>query len=120
MALGIIPTCRRREKVALQANPEAADKDQRPFWEKLLPAPFGISSNEIKQAPGPNLGDVFALVGTIGKAAVWIADPHNWLRVVEVLLGAALVLAGLWRLSPDTAGAVKSVAKKASLAVAVA
>jgi hypothetical protein len=34
-------------------------------------------------------------VKLMAEAAAWIADPHNWMRIAQVTVGAAVVIAGL-------------------------
>jgi hypothetical protein len=36
---------------------------------------------------------------TLGATALWVANPHNWLRVLEVIAGGALILAGIYQLA---------------------
>lgn len=37
------------------------------------------------------IGDVFA---GFGRGLVWVANPHNWIRIAEGLIGGTLILAG--------------------------
>jgi hypothetical protein len=43
-------------------------------------------------------------LGFLGHAAAWTANPHNWLRVVEVIGGTAAVLLGLKMLADSGVG----------------
>lgn len=66
-------------------------------------------------------GDAVKLAATAGA---WLSDPHNWLRVVYVVAGAGLIIAGaqltvsgrVSRAAAPITGAVKSVATKGKAA----
>jgi hypothetical protein len=121
-------TAARRE--AMASNPEAASPaaigtPSKSNWQKLADAiwatsPAGGLPKDPGGLPGASLGSIYDAVKAIPTAAAWAAKPHNWLRVVEVILGAALVLAGLWHLSPGLTAPVTGAAKKAAGLVAVA
>lgn len=105
--------------VALRANPEA-HQDGRPGWMKLADGLGELVDKVVPGSPVQGVKSAADVVADIAHAAVWVASPHNQLRVVEVVMGGALVLFGLWKLAPDTAATVKSVAEKTAMAVAVA
>lgn len=114
------------KKQVMGANPEAkaAGADTRSTWQKVFDAlplkPFGVTSSDIQNAPGPTVPDIAGFLSSVAHAAAWLSSAHNWLRVAEVVIGAALVLAGLWRLSPGLTEPVKGVAKRSAELVAVA
>lgn len=120
-------TAQAARRQALESNPEAVGGDNRSGWEQVADGighilaldPLAAIRNE-PGGPGSAIADVGSFVVSVGKAGMWVGNPHNWLRVLEVLVGAALILAGMWRLSPGTAAGIKSVAKKATAAVALA
>lgn len=47
---------------------------------------------------------VVSIATTLAHGAVWMADPHNWLRVVEVVGGTAAVLLALHMLASSGVG----------------
>lgn len=49
---------------------------------------------------------VAGVASGIAAAAVWIANPHNWIRILEVVAGGAAVLGGLYLLSQTGAGPI--------------
>lgn len=57
-----------------------------------------------------------------GKGALWISTPSNWLKVLYVIGGGAIVLAGIYNLTKDTAAgsAAKSVARNSAPVVKAA
>jgi hypothetical protein len=61
-----------------------------------------------------------AIVGffkLFGQAAIWIADPGNWLRVAKVAIGGALVVGGIYVVTrPALEPAIKKSAKLAAVA----
>lgn len=51
------------------------------------------------------LGRVAAIIGSVvAKAAKWVSDSHNWLRVLFVVAGSAATLAGLAMLANSGVG----------------
>lgn len=52
-----------------------------------LPNPFEI--------PGDLLGVAQQTLSFVVKAAGWIANPDNWIRILKVAIGAGLILSGL-------------------------
>lgn len=46
---------------------------------------------------------VFELANDVGKAASWISTPSNWLRVLYVVGGGVVIIAGIAYLAKDTA-----------------
>lgn len=61
------------------------------------------------------------LVEFIGKMGNWFVDPRNWERVIFVVLGGSLVLAGLYSATrPITQPVVSAGKKAATTAVAIA
>lgn len=109
---------------ALAANPEARDAATLlPAWQSmsiLTDNPVANAGAAVGGALKGGVQDIGGFVVAVGKAALWVTNPHNWLRILEVVLGAALLLAGMWRLSPDTAGVIKSMTGKAAGALVVA
>lgn len=68
--------------------------------------------------PGLGLGDnpITTLVGFVAHAAAWIANRHNWVRILEVVGGAVAILVGLVALTRDSwAPAASSAAAAAAL-----
>lgn len=51
-----------------------------------------------------------SVVKAIGKAGGWLGNPHNWLRIAYVGLGAGVVLAGLSKLIGYDAGVLPTAA----------
>lgn len=105
---------------ALAANPEARGSDSAPAWQRIADGIGHAVDAVLPGSPVETAKDVAGLAANVAKAALWLASPRNWSRVVEVLIGVALVLGGLWRLSPATAGAIRSTATRAAELVAVA
>lgn len=60
-------------------------------------------------AAGKALSGVLSVGEFLGKLVEWITDPHFWLRVLEVGLGAVLVGVGLSHLSAGADSAIKSI-----------
>jgi hypothetical protein len=111
---------------ALRANPEAK-AGGKSLWETIAGGLPNLAAGIATGGAVTDVGGAVSAVRTtadvldaIGRAAAWMANPRNWLRVIEVLIGVALVLAGLWHLSPGTAAAVKGAARKGATALAVA
>lgn len=104
---------------ALRANPEAHE-DGKPAWQKLADGLGKAVDFVVPGSPVATVKTAADVVTTIAHGAAWVVNPHNQLRVVEVVVGGALVLFGMWKLSPQTAGTVKSIASTAVKAVAVA
>lgn len=50
-----------------------------------------------------------------GKASAWLASPHGVWRIIEGIIGAGAILAGLIMLSKTLRGVVASTAKKGAL-----
>lgn len=71
-----------------------------------------------KGNPISDVGHAVASIATnFAKAAVWMADPHNWLRIVEVIGGTAAVLLSLHMLAnTGIGGPVGTVARGVSTA----
>jgi myosin-crossreactive antigen len=46
---------------------------------------------------------VFEIANDIGKAAAWISTPSNWLRVLYIVGGGIVIVAGIAYLAKDTA-----------------
>ena len=49
-------------------------------------------------APGSGVSPTAALgsvIKSLGAVAAWVGNPHNWVRVAEVTVGGALIIAGL-------------------------
>jgi hypothetical protein len=69
-----------------------------------------VSDNPLNQLPGAKqISDIGSAIGAI---AGFLTNPTNWLRIGEVVLGAALILMGLRSLTGSTTTPV-SVAKTA-------
>ena len=51
----------------------------------------------------PGLSAVDAIASSIGKGASWISTPSNWLRVLYVVGGAAVLIAGIAYIGKGTA-----------------
>jgi hypothetical protein len=72
--------------------------------------PFGLVSGGAAAAGGAidglaTAGKSLAGMATMAAAtAEWIANPHNWMRVVEVLGGIAALIGGVYLLSKTGAG----------------
>lgn len=68
------------------------------------------------------IGRVAAIIGSVvAKAASWLSDSHNWLRILFVVAGSAATLAGLVMLSNSgvggPVGSAGSVVSKAGTAL---
>lgn len=62
------------------------------------------------------LGVLRTITGRIVAAAAWVADRHNWIRIVQVLIGGALFIAGTMRIAaPVIEPAAASAAKVAAV-----
>jgi hypothetical protein len=72
---------------------------------------------------GTGVGDATAKLGQlleyVAKTAAWISNPHNWLRILYVGLGAAVTITGLAKLIAydDGLAPVGALAKQAKAAV---
>jgi hypothetical protein len=56
----------------------------------------------------PTLTTLDVIVKALGGFVGWVGNPHNWMRVAEVTIGGALVIAGL-SVVANSSKAVKSV-----------
>ena len=64
-----------------------------------------------------SVGVARTLTGRVVAAGVWVANRHNWIRIVEVILGAGLFIAGMLRVAaPVIEPAVENAAKVAAVA----
>ena len=114
------------KKQVMAANPEAQRAgDSQSTWQKVVGTLASPLGTPLDQTPGPSvstatLGTIYDAVKALPAAAAWLSRPHNWLRMAEVLIGVALVLAGMWRLSPGLTEPVKTAAKRSAELVAVA
>lgn len=52
-----------------------------------LPNPFEVA--------GDLVGVLQQTLAFVAKAAAWISNPDNWIRILKVQLGAALIIGGL-------------------------
>lgn len=52
-----------------------------------LPNPFDVA--------GDLVGVLQQTLAFVAKAAAWISNPDNWIRILKVQLGAALIIGGL-------------------------
>lgn len=73
-----------------------------PWWVPLIPGIPGVPGEPSSPDLGlPGLDDVPGLSGLSALAelgigmAKWMADPHNWLRVAQVIVGGGLVYVGI-------------------------
>jgi hypothetical protein len=95
---------------AVQAGPVAPTTDNAGFLDGL--PLIGDAASAARSA-----GDAVKLGAS---AAVWVSNPHNWLRVVYVVAGGALIIAGaqltvsgrVSKIVQPVAGAAKMVATK--------
>lgn len=70
-----------------------------------------LNKNPMESSPiGEALSDatnsasaVFEIANDIGKAASWISTPSNWLRVLYIVGGSVVIIAGIAYLAKDTA-----------------
>lgn len=83
-----------------------------------------LSPNELAKGAVPGLSQAestaqgIASIGVyLGKTAVWVGNPHNWLRIAFVGLGAGVVIAGLAKLVGVSGSDVAGVVPGGSLAV---
>lgn len=88
----------------------------------LVSLPLGLLGGgaSMLDAAKTSVGLLSSIVAFIAKAAAWLADAHNWMRVAKVLLGAQLTALGLLMFGwPAISGAAKFVpAGKAAAAMA--
>jgi hypothetical protein len=65
--------------------------------------------SDISDAANATVDATVAGVKYVGKAAGWLGNPHNWLRIAYVGLGAGVVIVGLAKLAGISATDVASV-----------
>lgn len=64
-----------------------------------IPGIYGVS--EVIGGAAGGLDSLGQIAATVGRAAAWIANPGNWLRILYVLGGAALVAIAAVMLTRD-------------------
>jgi hypothetical protein len=79
----------------------------------LLTATIGAGTTAAVQGTVAGLQNSAQLFTQIGNAFTWLATPANWLRVIEVGLGAALLIGGMYALSKPLIQPVVSDARSA-------
>lgn len=83
-------------------------------YKRYLTAPANPPTPDVIPGAG-SLSDVGAGLHDVARAGAWIANPHNLVRVVEVAIGAGLVLGALLILArPITQPAAQAAASVAS------
>lgn len=66
----------------------------------------GIASGAISQA-----AEIMELYGILKRAAEFVSDKNNWIRILLILLGCYLILAAVWRMAGlEVLSTVKAVA----------
>lgn len=75
----------------------------------------GVPGVQTIESVGQAVGQIAVFVG---KGAAWLGNPHNWLRIAFVGLGAGVVIAGLGKLVGVNAGTVAGVVPGGKLATA--
>lgn len=60
-----------------------------------------------------------AIAELVGKAGAWIADRHNWIRILEITTGVTAVFVGAFLVSKDLRNAAGKLAEGAALTAAV-
>lgn len=66
-----------------------------------------------EQAAAATASSLASLVSIITKAGAWVANRHNWVRIIEVLTGVIAVVVGALMVSKDLGASPASIAKAA-------
>lgn len=98
---------------AIKELPQTADAAK----EALSPSALAEAVPGVPQAESVAQG--IADIGIyLGKGAAWLGNPHNWLRIAFVGLGAGVIIAGLAKLVGVNASTVAGVVPGGKLATA--